>query len=316
VLSVVVPVFDEQDVLPLLVPRLRPVLDGLGEQYEVLFVDDGSGDATPQLLAELAEAWPEVRVVRLASNAGHQAALTAGLRRADGDIVVTMDADLQDPPELVPEMLRTAREERVDVVYAARPSRSADTWFKRRTAGAYYRLVQRMTGVSLARHAGDFRLITRPVVDALNALPEHHRVYRLLIPLLGFPSAVAEHPRETRAAGRTHYPVRKMVLLASDSLVSFTSAPLRLATLLGLTSAGFSMLLAGWVLLVRVTGNAVPGWTSLALPVLFLGAVQLLCLGILGEYVGRVYDEVKRRPAYRVVGEQPGVCERCGRAQG
>ena len=211
-----------------------------------------------------------------------------------------MDADLQDPPELLPQMLATARSQGVAVVYAARPDRSTDTWFKRRTAGAYYAVVERLTGVRLPPHAGDFRLLRRDVVTALSALPEQRRVYRLLIPMLGFPSAVVEHPRSERAAGRTHYSVRKMALLASDSVVSFSTTPLRIATGIGVLSAGVAGLLAVWALLVRITGNAVPGWTSLALPVLFLGAVQLLCLGVLGEYVGRIYDEVKRRPAYRL----------------
>jgi polyisoprenyl-phosphate glycosyltransferase len=300
VLSVVVPVFDEADVLPLLAARLRPVLDGSGEAYEVLLVDDGSTDATPAVLRQLQAGWPQVRTVALARNSGHQVAITAGLDEARGDWVVTMDADLQDPPELVPDLLATARRTGADVVYAVRSERSSDTLFKRGTAGLYYRLVERLTGVSLPRHAGDFRLLSRAVVDALAVLPERRRVYRLLIPMLGFPSAVVEHPRSERAAGRTHYSVRKMALLASDSVVSFSSTPLRLATGVGVLSAGVAGLLACWALLVRLTGNAVPGWTSLALPVLFLGAVQLLCLGVLGEYVGRIYDEVKARPTYRL----------------
>lgn len=311
-LSVVVPVYNEQEVLPLLVARLRPVLEQLGP-HEVLFVDDGSRDRSREVLAEVARAWPAVRLVLLAHNSGHQLALTAGLERARGDWVVTMDADLQDPPELIADMLHAAAREGAEVVYAARPDRESDSVFKRGTASLYYRGVERLTGVALPRHAGDFRLLSGAVVRTLRALPEQRKVYRLLIPLLGYPSTVIEHRREERAAGRTEYSLRKMVLLASDSVVSFSSTPLRVATGLGLASAALAALLALWVLGVRLTGNAVPGWSSLALPVLFLGAVQLLCLGVLGEYVGRTYDEVKRRPLYRVVGEDVlQDCPACG----
>lgn len=306
------PVYQEQEVLPLLVARLRPVLDAIGDDYEVLFVDDGSTDRTPELLSELEQDWPAVRPVRLARNSGHQAALTAGIERARGEWVVSMDSDLQDPPELVPQMLAAARDTGSLVVYAARPDRASDSWPKRATAGVYYRVTERLTGVALPRHAGDFRLMHRDVVDTLLSLPEQHRVYRLLIPLLGFPSTVVEHVRAERAGGRSTYTLKKMVLLASDSLVSFSSTPLRVATAFGVGTAALSALIGLWALGVRLAGNAVPGWTSLALPVLFLGTVQLLCLGVLGEYLGRVYDEVKRRPAYRVMGERPGQCPTCG----
>ena len=309
-LSVVVPVFEEQDVLPLLVARLRPVLEGLGD-HEVVLVDDGSRDRTPEVLTDIAASWPQVRVVTLAANAGHQAAITAGLQRARGDRVVTMDADLQDPPELLPEMVAAA-DAGADVVLARRTDRSSDRPLKRWTAGLYYRLVQRMTGVALTPHAGDFRLMTRPVVEALTALPEQRPVYRLLVPALGFRTATVEHRRDERAAGRTKYPLRRMVLLATDSLVSFSTAPLRWSTGLGLGAAGVAVLIALWALVVRLTGNAVPGWTSITIPVLFLGAVQLLCLGVLGEYVGRTYEEVRRRPRFRVDGEDPPPCPTCG----
>jgi dolichol-phosphate mannosyltransferase len=310
VLSVVIPVYNEQDVLPLLVPRLRAVLD---EGDEVLFVDDGSTDRTGEVLAELLRDWPQASLVPLSRNGGHQVALTAGLDRARGDWVVTMDADLQDPPELIPDMLGAAAREGVDVVYASRGDRSSDSWFKRSTAGLYYRGVERLTGVPVVRHAGDFRLMSRAVVSALQSLPERKRVYRLLIPLLGFDSAVVHHRREARAAGKTSYSLRRMVLLAGDSVVSFSSTPLRLATWVGTAAAAIAGLLGIWVLVVSLTGHTVPGWASITLGVLFLGTVQLLCLGVLGEYVGRIYDEVKARPLYRVKGELPaGTCPTCG----
>ncbi len=309
-LSVVIPLHDEQEVLPLLVPRLRTVL--ADRAHEVLFVDDGSTDATAQVLQELIADWPQAQLIGLARNSGHQAALTAGLDRAAGEWVVTMDGDLQDPPELIPELLAAAEHEHAQVVYAARGDRSTDTGFKRLTAGVYYRLVDKLAGVQVVPHAGDFRLLHADVVAALRALPERRRVYRLLIPLLGFPSAVVVHRRDPRAAGRTSYTVRRMALLASDSVVSFSSTPLRFATGFGMLSALVAALLGVWVLIVKGTGNAVPGWASMTLGILFLGAVQLLCLGVLGEYVGRIYDEVKARPLYRVRGEHPVRCPHCG----
>ena len=317
-LSVVIPCYNEEVVLPLLVSRLRPVLDGLDVPYEVVFVNDGSTDGTAAALLELQEHWPQAAPVLLARNVGHQVALGAGLDAARGNWVVTMDADLQDPPELVPEMLRVAEAGNVDIVYARRPDRRSDTWVKRRTAHVYYALVRRLTGVELPPHAGDFRLMSGRVVAALRALPEGRKVYRLLLPSLGFPSATVEHVRGERAAGETKYPMRKMVLLAADSIVSFTSLPLRLALMFGFMAAGVCLLLAASVVVAKVVGSTVPGWASITIAMLFLGAVQLVAIGIVGEYVGRIYDEVKRRPPYRVndaaadVSAAASSCPRCG----
>jgi polyisoprenyl-phosphate glycosyltransferase len=298
-LSVVVPCYDESEVLPLLEGRLRPVLDGLGETYEVVMVDDGSRDGTDEVLRKMAASWPQLRPLLLARNVGHQLALTAGLDHADGDYVVTMDADLQDPPELIPVMYERALAERVDVVYARRGDRSTDSRFKRWSAAAYYGLMQRSAGVDLPDNVGDFRLLSRQVVLALRMLPEHHRVYRLLIPWLGFPSAVVEHRREARAAGTTKYPLRKMAGLAWTGLSSFTTAPLQLATRVGASVAVLALVSAGYVIVSFLLGRTVPGWASVSVAVLFLAAVQLLCLGVLGAYVGRIYDEVRHRPLYR-----------------
>lgn len=313
-LNVVVPCYNEEQVLPALVARLRPVLDGLGEDYAVIFVDDGSRDATPSMLDALTVSWPGVRAVRLARNVGHQMALTAGLAVADGDWVVTMDADLQDPPELIPEMLRKARADGVDVVYAERSERRSDTAFKRFTADLYYRVMRRSAQVEVPAHVGDFRLLSKRVVQALRAMPERHRVYRLLIPWLGFPSASVEHTREPRAAGETKYPFRKMALLAMDSLTSFSTAPLRIATALGLVSAAVCLLLTGLSVVAGVFGHTVPGWASIVTAMLFLGSVQLICLGVLGEYVGRIFEEVRRRPLY-VVESDSGDVSASGAAQ-
>src|SRR3954469_4274115 len=299
-LSVVIPCHNEQDVLPLLVLRLRAVLDATDEPYEVIVIDDASSDATASVLTECRTAWPELRVRRLGTNVGHQLALTAGLDVAVGDFVVTMDADLQDPPELIPDMLRSAREECVDVVYARRVDRSSDSVLKRQTAAVYYRLMRRAASVEVTEQAGDFRLLSRRVVEVLRALPERHRVYRLLIPWLGFPSAVVGGCRDPPAAGTTKYTVRRMGVLAANSVTSFSTAPLRLSTAVGLGTAICSLLMAVTVVVAYAVGRTVPGWASLAVGMLFLGAVQLLCLGVLGEYVGRIFQEVQRRPLYTV----------------
>jgi glycosyltransferase involved in cell wall biosynthesis len=299
-LSVVIPCFNEEAVLPKLINRLRTVLDSLGEPYEAILVDDGSRDATASLLIAHQAVWPQLVVRVLSTNAGHQAALTAGLDVASGDLVVTMDADLQDPPEMIPVMVERARRNGVDVVYAGRSDRSSDSRFKRSTARVYYRLMRRFTSVEVPQDVGDFRLISRRVVLALRALPERDRVYRLLVPWLGFPSVTVEHVREGRAAGSTKYSVRHMLSLAVSSATSFTTTPLRLATAIGFTTALTSLLAALATIIAWAAGRTVPGWASLTVVVLFLGSVQLLCIGLLGEYVGRIYQEVQRRPLYNV----------------
>src|SRR5690349_3685405 len=243
-LSVVVPVFNEEDVLPLFAGRMRPVLDGLGVAYEVLAVDDGSRDATPLVLETLRRKWPELRVIRLRRNSGHQNALTAGLYRARGEYVVSIDVDLQDPPEVIAEMLRLAETDGLDVVHGVRADRSTDSPFKRWTAGLYYRVVGRVVGSPVPRHAGDFRLLSRTAVDALIDLPEHRPVYRLLVPWLGLPGGEVAYARQRRAAGRSKYPLAKMARLAIDSITGFSAAPLRVATWLGSAGIALFVLLA------------------------------------------------------------------------
>lgn len=307
-LSVVIPMYNEQEVLPLLAQRLRPVLDGLATTYEVVCVDDGSRDLTPALLLRLAREWAEVRVVRLRANAGHQAAISAGLARARGDFVVTIDADLQDPPEVIAEMLTAARERGVDVVYGVRSDRSTDSVFKRGTARAFYSLIRRISGTAAQSDAGDFRLMSRATVDAVNSLPEHDRVLRFIVPALGFPSATVHYRREERAAGESKYPLMKMIKLSVDSVTGFSLVPLRLATYLGL-GGGVLILLAsvGLIIASRTPGTTIPGWTSTVVIVAGVGAVQLLCLGILGEYVGRVFTHLQGRPAYHVAYDSLGA---------
>jgi polyisoprenyl-phosphate glycosyltransferase len=305
-LSVVVPLFDEAEVLPLLVARLRPVLDGLGETYEVLAVDDGSSDATPALLERFRREWPSLRVVRLRANSGHQAALSAGLARARGDWVVSIDADLQDPPEVIADMLQAARSQGADVVYGVRTDRSTDSVFKRTTARLFYGLMGRMAGSPGPSQAGDFRLMSRATVDAVNVLPEHHRVLRLVIPALGFPSASVGYRRDVRAAGRSKYPFTRMLRLSIDSVTGFSIAPLRLATWFGLLGGLVALALLAYALISFATGHTTPGWTSTFVAVAAVGAVQLLCLGLLGEYVGRMYTQLQGRPSYFVAYDSLG----------
>jgi len=297
-LSVIIPMYNEQDALAPLVQRLRPALDDIAESYEVIAVNDGSTDATASILMVMRVSWPQLRVVTLGRNCGHQAALTAGLHRAHGDYAISIDADLQDPPEKIAEMLTLARMSDLDVVYGVRSDRTTDTWLKRGTASLYYRLMRRLVGSKVSAHAGDFRLLSRKAIELLRGLPEPAPVYRLLVPWLGLPSGAVTYMREKRVAGRTKYPFGKMLRLATDSVTSFSAAPLRVATWLG--GLGFVVCIA--VAIAAVTayaaGFTVPGWTSLSVAISFFGAVQLLCLGLLGEYVSRIYTTVQGRPAY------------------
>lgn len=307
VLSVVIPMYDEQDVLDLLVERLRPVLDGLRaravggvDDYEVVAVDDGSTDATPVVLQRHRRTWPNLRVLRLRANSGHQAAISAGLEAATGDWVVTLDADLQDPPEVIADMVATARAEQVDVVYGVRTDRGTDSLFKRTSARAFYRVMQGATGHEVPADAGDYRLMSRATVEAVSALPEQHRVLRLVVPSLGFPSAAVGYRREARAAGRSKYPLSKMIRLSVDSLTGFSLAPLRLATWIGLLGFLVASAFVLYAMISAIVGYTVPGWTSTVAIVSGVGAVQLLCLGVLGEYVGRIYSTLQGRPTYYV----------------
>lgn len=299
-LSVVVPMYNEEAVLPLLVERLRPALAGLGESYEVVAVDDGSTDATPYILRGLRRSWPQLRTVRLHRNGGHQAALTAGLHRAFGQYVVSIDADLQDPPESIPQMLELARQHHLDIVYGVRTDHGTDGRLTRVTARVHHRVLRRLVGKPVPDQAGDFRLLSRAAVDALRALPESRPAYRLLVPWIGFPSGEVYYVRAERAAGRTRYPLARGLRVRFDTVVSFSSAPLRVATWLGLGSFAFCVVVTLSAVVAWGTGTSVPGsaWTTVA--VLFIGALQLLCLGLLGEYVARIYTAAQGRPSYFV----------------
>lgn len=298
VLSVVVPMYDEADVLPTFVQRLRDVLDTLDASYEVVAVDDGSVDATPVLLQRFRREWPELRIVRLRANAGHQAAISAGLVSARGDFVVTIDADLQDPPETIAEMLQAAVESSVDVVYGVRSDRSSDSMFKRNSAAAFYKLIGRVGGGQAPNSAGDFRLMSRETVAAVNSLPEHHRVLRMVVPALGFPSRTVFYRRDARAAGSSKYSLGHMLRLSLDSLTAFSIVPLRLATWFGLLGSVVAVVLISYAVIADLAGETTPGWTSIVAAVAGFGAVQLLSLGLLGEYVGRTYLMMQGRPTY------------------
>jgi glycosyltransferase involved in cell wall biosynthesis len=299
-LSVVVPMFNEEAVLPLFAARLRPVLDGLLVPYEVVAMDDGSTDLTPAVLESLRREWPGLRIVRLRMNAGHQAALSAGLVAARGRQVVSIDADLQDPPELIPQMLQIAREQDADVVYGVRTDRSTDTRFKRWSAHAFYWLIGLLTDGTARSQSGDFRLMSRQLVDAVNALPETARVIRFVVPALGFPSASVEYRRERRAAGRAKYGLRAMVQLSLDSITGVSIAPLRLATYVGIGGGLLALCVGLATVLAHFLGHTLPGWTSTVAIVSAFSTLQLLCLGILGEYIGRTYTYLQNRPTYIV----------------
>ena len=290
--------YDEEDVLPLFVQRLRGVLDPMGITYEVVAVDDGSKDSTPVLLQRYRREWPELRVVRLRANAGHQAAISAGLASAHGDWVVSIDADLQDPPETIAEMYTTAVEHSVDVIYGVRSDRSSDSVFKRHSANVFYKLIKRVGDSEAPSSAGDFRLMSRATVAAVNSLPEHHRVLRLVVPALGFRSKTVFYRREVRAAGSSKYSLAKMLRLSLDSLTAFSIVPLRLATWFGLLGSVIAAGLLCFAIVADVSGETTPGWTSIVTAVAGFGAVQLLCLGMLGEYVGRTYLMMQGRPTY------------------
>jgi polyisoprenyl-phosphate glycosyltransferase len=299
-LSVVVPLYNEEDVLPVFIERLRPVLDGLTVAYEVVAIDDGSTDATAILLQKHHRTWSQLRIVRLRTNSGHQAAISAGLVAAQGHFVITIDADLQDPPEVIPEMLELAHRDGLDVVYGVRSDRSSDSAFKRGTASIFYRVLQRLGGSSAPASAGDFRLMSRATVTAVNSLPDHHRVLRLVVPALGFPSEMVHYRREARAAGTSKYSLRHMVRLSLDSVTSVSIGPLRLATWFGIFGSVVAFGLVCYAVVAEITTTTVPGWTSIMAAVAGFGAVQLLALGLLGEYVGRIYMMLQGRPTYFV----------------
>lgn len=299
-LSIVIPCYNESENLAHLHARCTAAAASVvGDSYELVLVDDGSRDATWPMLRELAGRDARVVAVRLSRNFGHQLALSAGLSLARGARILVIDADLQDPPELLPQMMQAA-DHGADVVYGQRSSRQGESWFKRATASIFYRLLRRLTDVDIPADTGDFRLMTRRVADLLADMPEQHRFVRGMVSWIGMKQVPVRYQRDERTAGRTHYPFRRMLRLAVDAVTSFSIRPLRIASLIGLTFgalglAGVAYAIAGWA-----AGATVPGWTSVMVVVLMLGGIQLAVIGILGEYLGRLYLETKRRPLYIV----------------
>lgn len=312
--SVVVPAYNEAGVLPGFHERLSAVLDTLDLASEVIYVNDGSADATLEVLHELRTCDGRVAVVDLSRNFGKEVAVTAGIDHAAGDAVVIIDADLQDPPEIIPDLVAGWREG-YDVVYAQRRSRAGDTFLKRASANAFYRVMQRVGAVKIPMQAGDFRLLSRRAVEAVKRFREQHRFMKGLFAWIGFPQKAVPYDRDPRAAGRSKWNYWTLWNLSLEGITSFTIAPLKLATYLGLVTA-LGAFAFGVVIIVDtlVSGNPVPGYPSLMVVILFLGGVQLIFLGIMGEYLGRVFNETKQRPLYLVRDFAPPASARAGRA--
>jgi polyisoprenyl-phosphate glycosyltransferase len=296
--SFVIPVFNERETLPELHQRLSQVIDGLDGEAELLFVDDCSHDGSYELLAELGRQDGRIRVLRFARNFGHQVAITAGLDHAAGDAVIVMDADLQDPPEVVPDLV--ARwQEGYEVVYAVRARRSGESWFKRKTAAWFYRVLRWIAHVEMPLDAGDFRLVDRRAVDAFRSMRERGRYVRGMFSWVGFRQIGVPYDRAERYAGEPKYSYRKSLTLAIDGLVSFSNAPLRVALVAGFVFSSLAFLVGVFAIVAKLAGAfVVPGWASILVVISFLGGIQLTLMGMLGLYVGRIYEEVKARPIY------------------
>lgn len=302
--SIIVPIFNELDNLPELYRRLKEVMETNGEPWELILVDDGSTDGSTDKIRELASKDRIIRPVIFARNFGHQVAITAGWDFARGDAVVIIDADLQDPPEVILELAKKWKEG-YEVVYAVRGEREGESWFKKFTAAAFYRLIYSITDVKIPVDTGDFRLMDRKVVDVLKQMKERHRFPRGMSAWVGFKQIGVTYKRAARLAGVTKYPFRKMLKLAVNAITGFSYFPLQVATFFGFFSAGVSILAIPVVAILRLAGSHFfEGQTTTLISVLFLGGVQLISLGILGEYVGRLYDEAKGRPLY-IVREAP-----------
>jgi len=298
--SVVVPIHDEEETLPELHRRLAAVLDGLEEDWELVLVDDGSRDRSFETMLELRRQDPRVKIARLSRNFGHQVAITAGIDLAAGDAVIVMDGDLQHPPEAIPDLVARWREG-YDVVYGVMAERAGETWFKRWTARSFYRLLGRMSDIEVPEAAGDFRLVDRRAVNAFTSLRERNRYVRGMFSWIGFRQAGVPYSSAARTAGRTKYTVPRMTRLAVHGILSFSNTPLRIVLGLGFLVSAFAIAEAIYALVGKLGGfYTVPGWSSIVFVVSLLGGIQLIVLGVIGEYVSLIYDEAKRRPIYLV----------------
>jgi dolichol-phosphate mannosyltransferase len=299
-LSVIVPCYNEQDCLPIFMRRMSAAAESaVASDFEIILVNDGSRDQTWSCIAAMTQRYDNVIGVNLARNHGHQLAVTAGLSLARGDQVMIIDADLQDPPELLSEM-RTKMEEGFDVVYARRRTRARESQFKIVTARLFYRVLMHLSEVDIPSDTGDFRLMSRRIADQLNAMPEHDRFLRGMVAWLGGRQAEVLYDRDPRYAGKTGYSLAKMLKLAVNGLIGFSVAPLNFAVFLALLGALIGVIVLGYALVSFLLGNVLPGWTSLAMMTVFFGTGQFVCLGILGAYLGRTYMEVKHRPLFLI----------------
>ncbi len=311
-LSIVVPCFNEEACLELLHRRLSDAArTSMGEDYEIVLINDGSRDASWSIMQRLSEADPHLVAINLSRNHGHQLALTAGLDLCRGENILIVDADLQDPPELLAPMLETMEREGADVVYGVRRSRAGETRFKKATAAAFYRLLSRATEIDIPLDAGDFRLMSRRALNVLLSMPEQARFIRGMVAWIGFRQVPFPYDRDQRVAGETKYPLSKMLRFAFDALTGFSSAPLKLASHAGLWLSFGSLLLVLYIAYAFISGRSIQGWTSLMLVVVVLGAVQMFVLAMLGEYLGRLYSQAKQRPLY-IVADMAGATARRG----
>lgn len=297
VYSVIVPIYNEKESLPVLYERMVKVMDQTGEPWELILVDDGSSDGSSEIMRSLAEKDNRIRVIFFARNFGHQIAVTAGMDHALGEATVVIDADLQDPPEVILDLIEKWKEG-YQVVYAVRIDREGESWFKTKTASLFYRLIYKITDVKIPLDTGDFRLLDRKVLNVMNSMKEKHRFLRGMSAWAGYKQIGVPYHRAKRYAGVTKYPFKKMLKLAWNAITGFSYVPLQIAMILGFFVALLSILLIIVVIILRLSGNELVGQATTLISTLFLGGVQLICLGIIGEYLGRIYDEVKNRPLY------------------
>ena len=299
-ISVVVPMYYEEEVAKECYTRLKNVLEKIENyNYEIIFINDGSKDKTLEILKEVAKENKNVKIISFSRNFGHQCAVTAGLRYVTGDAIVIIDADLQDPPELIPEMIKLW-EEGNEVIYGKRKSREGESRFKLLTASMFYKTLNALSDVEIPKDTGDFRLVDRKVVEVINSLPEHNKFLRGLFSWVGFKQKAYEYERKERYAGKTKYPLKKMLKLAQDGIFSFSIKPLKIVGAMGILSVIISIILFVYAVLSYAFdwNNLVPGWTSLMVTMTFIGGMILISLWMIGEYIGRIYDETKRRPEY------------------
>jgi glycosyltransferase involved in cell wall biosynthesis len=299
-ISIVVPMYYEEEVAKECYSRLKGILEKIENyNYEIIFINDGSKDKTLPILMEIAEKDKNVKVISFARNFGHQCAVTAGLQYVTGDAIVIIDADLQDPPELIPDMLKLW-EDGNDVIYGKRKSREGESKFKLLTASMFYKTLNALSDVEIPKDTGDFRLVDRKVVDVINSLPEHNKFLRGLFSWVGFKQTPFEYERKERFAGKTKYPLKKMLKLAQDGIFSFSTKPLRIVGTMGIISIAISIIILIYAILSYIFNwnNLTAGWTSLMVTMTFLSGMILISLWMIGEYIGRIYDETKRRPQY------------------